>query len=355
MNSDSANENRGRAFRKLLVRLVLVSLSFVSVSTTLSALPGATTNFWYLYFSPVLVSAISFGLRGALVGSVAALVSLIVLLLRLQQLVALAPESLAFHMLLFGAAPQAGLGQIVDTAVLARAGEEVVQAVVAGNRDGFALAVGQVGLGFFCMALTACCIGRQVDRQRRQDAVISEQARTDHLTGLANHRGLMERLDEAVAEGVPFSLLLLDVDGLKGINDRFGHAAGDEALRHAGKNMREMIRNASDLAARYGGDEFAILVAGDADGEAGVRVAKRLLQALSEKPASLPGGQKMPLRVSIGIARAFEDGPEAGQLLVVADQGMYTAKEAGGQLVIRGKAVSGFIRPRIGRRALSLG
>ena len=329
-----------RALRKLLVRLLIVSLSFVSVSTTLSTLPGATTNFWYLYLSPVFVSALSFGLRGALLGSAAAVVALTSLLFRLQQFLALAPESGALQLQLLGAAPQSGLRHIADIAVFAQAGETLLNSItVAGNGDGFALAVGQVGFGLLCMVLGACLIGQQADVQRRQDAVIQELALRDHLTGLANHRGLMERLDDAVADCTPFSLLLIDIDGLKSINDRFGHAAGDLALQHVGKLLRATVRTAGDLAARHGGDEFAVLVSGDPDGSAGTQVGERLLRTLSEHPLRLPQRpQELLIRASVGVASFGDDGSEPRNLLAVADQGMYAAKEAGGQLVIHGSA-----------------
>ncbi len=100
-------------------------------------------------------------------------------------------------------------------------------------------------------------VGRQVDR-------LAKLSETDGLTGLSNGRGLFERLDRELARScrcrAPLTLMIVDLDGLKGINDRFGHRAGDDAIRCVADVIRSQLRE-TDVGARWGGDEFAVLAA----------------------------------------------------------------------------------------------
>jgi|RhiMethySRZTD1v2_1073278.scaffolds.fasta_scaffold05117_14 GGDEF domain-containing protein len=109
-------------------------------------------------------------------------------------------------------------------------------------------------------ALIQGCLGYLLGRRTDRLAELSD---TDPLTGLANRRALQRRLTDEIRRGsryaTPVSLLVLDVDGLKGINDRHGHAAGDAAIRRVAESVRATLR-ASDLGARWGGDEFAIVM-----------------------------------------------------------------------------------------------
>lgn len=150
----------------------------------------------------------------------------------------------------------------------------------------------------------------------------------DPLTGLANRRWLHSRLGDELARaerhGTSLSLLLVDVDDLKRINDEGGHAAGDVALRAVSTALRRTCRR-TDLAARYGGDEFAVL-APLTSAEEAVALADRIAASLrSERSA----GRTAPT-VSVGVAdvvRAGEATPEA--LYAAADQALYEAKEQG--------------------------
>ena len=134
-------------------------------------------------------------------------------------------------------------------------------------------------------------LGRQADRL----AALSE---TDALTGLSNARGLFDRLDRELARSrryrEPLTLLLVDLDGLKGINDRHGHGAGDEALRHLASVIRSQLRE-TDIGARWGGDEFAVVAP---------RTSKVAALALAERIRSLipQDGTEWPLTCSIGVA-----------------------------------------------------
>ena len=153
-------------------------------------------------------------------------------------------------------------------------------------------------------------------------------ARTDPLTGLPNRRAFLERLGDEMARArrshSPVCIAYLDVDNFKHLNDRRGHAEGDQFLRQIAHAIRETVR-AGDVAARLGGDEFAVLFA-DARREAVEPLAHRLLarvQKLGEPHAG------MDLGASVGMAW-FDKAPEGPeQILQRADRAMYEAKSAG--------------------------
>ncbi len=160
---------------------------------------------------------------------------------------------------------------------------------------------------------------------------------TDYLTGLHNRRYLQGRLREELARAErargELACLMIDVDHFKSINDRCGHLGGDAALKEIGRRIDHVIRG-SDTGARFGGDEFAVLVAGAGLSEA-LKLAERIRQAVAGAP--VPTGQGAPIAVtlSIGVAAAR---PEAGtrdfaalsdQLVAAADAALYRAKNAG--------------------------
>ncbi len=164
-----------------------------------------------------------------------------------------------------------------------------------------------------------------IDQARLFDQVRS-MAVSDPLTGLANYRRLIavieSELDRSRRTQRPFSILLLDMDGLKAINDRYGHLVGSRALVRLGKTLKHHSR-AIDTPARYGGDEFA-LVLPEAPKEIAARVSSRIRERLSlenEEPA---------LSVSVGIAAYPEDGDSAEKLLGAADRALYRMKHRSG-------------------------
>lgn len=154
-----------------------------------------------------------------------------------------------------------------------------------------------------------------------------ELARTDYLTSLNNSRafyGLLEtELDRARRYGHTFSLVYLDVDNFKEVNDRFGHTAGDELLRKAAAAMRESIR-ATDIPGRLGGDEFAVFLP-ETDYQQTEAVVKRLREALLKTV----GDNRWPATFSIGVATCEKAGCCADELINMADNLMYSVKDHG--------------------------
>lgn len=171
---------------------------------------------------------------------------------------------------------------------------------------------------------TIMLTGALIDQARLFDQVRS-LAISDPLTGLANYRRLIavieSELDRSRRTRRPFSIVLLDMDGLKGINDRYGHLVGSRSLVRLGKILRNHSR-AIDTPARYGGDEFA-LVLPEAPKEIALRVSARIRERLAteaEEPA---------LSVSAGTAAFPEDGDTAEKLLGAADRTLYRMKNRG--------------------------
>jgi diguanylate cyclase (GGDEF)-like protein/PAS domain S-box-containing protein len=169
------------------------------------------------------------------------------------------------------------------------------------------------------------CLGAAVDitEHKKTEEQALYQARHDGLTGLANYRELMDRLESEVRRVErshnSFSLLLLDLDDLKRINDLQGHLAGNRALRRLAAGMNEYCRS-TDLAARYGGDEFAVLLI-DSDLGMAEHVAERIehrLRSDHEKPQ---------LSVSVGIGLYPDDGRTSAEIIEAADQRLYRRKK----------------------------
>ena len=155
-------------------------------------------------------------------------------------------------------------------------------------------------------------------------------ARVDPLTGLMNRRAFADAMERETARvqryDVPLSLLLLDIDRFKDINDTRGHAAGDAVLRGVGRVLRRISRK-TDLVARWGGEEFVVAL--PLTGAAGARVAaERLRRAIADEVHVLDGGDTLHATASIGMATT--EANEAYESLVArADQGMYAAKSRG--------------------------
>ena len=166
-------------------------------------------------------------------------------------------------------------------------------------------------------------IAVDITEQRALEDHLRRQALSDSLTGLANHRRLFEVLQAEICRSKrterEFSLLLLDLDGLKRINDRFGHLAGNRALCRLAQTLADCCRSV-DTAARQGGDEFA-LVLPETGAAAATLVARRICDLL-EKDAEEPA-----LSVSVGVACYPKDADSIGTLLYAADRALYAMKE----------------------------
>jgi diguanylate cyclase (GGDEF)-like protein len=153
-------------------------------------------------------------------------------------------------------------------------------------------------------------------------------ANMDTLVPVANRRGLTSQLDMMIARferhGTPAALLFVDVDGLKALNDAFGHAAGDAALIHLTEMMVSSVRQ-TDMVARIGGDEFAILL-DHADGEDACETASRLADQVAGAEFCFEG-TCLPLSIAIGFTHIQQgDSPEA--VMDRADEAMYRHKDA---------------------------
>ena len=169
-----------------------------------------------------------------------------------------------------------------------------------------------------------------IGRQRALTRQIARIARTDALTGMLNRGHVLElgqrTMQRCRRDGQSCAILMLDVDRFKEINDRYGHVAGDAALRAIAHALTSCLRP-NDQIGRYGGEEFAVILPGADAREAHV-VAERLRMAVENlKPDWAPGAE--PLTVSGGIAIASEDVSDFTELLIRADKALYRAKDAG--------------------------
>lgn len=175
-------------------------------------------------------------------------------------------------------------------------------------------------------ALMTLVFAAEVSERRRQEEHAQQLAVRDPLTGLANYRLLIERVDEQIKRygrtNKPFVVLLMDLDGLKKINDEYGHLVGSLAICRLAEVLHLSCRE-TDTAARYGGDEFA-LVLSETSAESAALVAKRVAHRLSQD------AEEPRLSVSIGIAEFPRDGATIEHLLSAADQSLYNDKRQAG-------------------------
>jgi len=176
----------------------------------------------------------------------------------------------------------------------------------------------------------------QVRRSRYYDLLRSHYERglslalTDSLTGLNNRRYMEQHLAELMrrtsSSGKPLSLIVGDIDHFKQVNDRYGHAAGDEVLKEVARRLTANLRS-FDMVVRLGGEEFFVAMP-EVGYEAALSVSDRLRRSVAEKPIQIPGQDAIPVTISLGVTMADADEPmEAG--LKRADQAMYRAKQSG--------------------------
>lgn len=161
---------------------------------------------------------------------------------------------------------------------------------------------------------------------------LAQLAVTDGLTSLYNHRHFHERLaleaERSLRNGLPLSLMMIDVDHFKHYNDAHGHPAGDEVLRQLARLLTDG-RRANDFCARYGGEEFAIVLV-DTPKLTAAKVAERLRERIAEHPFMFADEQPLgTMSVSIGVATFPDDAGDAEALVRSSDAALYTAKHGG--------------------------
>ena len=166
------------------------------------------------------------------------------------------------------------------------------------------------------------------ERLEQANAELLNLATTDPLTGLLNRRKFEEVMQHEVARAVrygPLSLLLIDLDFFKQVNDCYGHHAGDEALKTVAGVLNSCCRS-TDVCARLGGDEFAVILP-QTDAAAAPFVRDRILHTIAQTPLPL-GERQIKLSLSIGIASLPDDATESEALIAFADSAMYRVKQA---------------------------
>jgi diguanylate cyclase (GGDEF)-like protein len=169
-------------------------------------------------------------------------------------------------------------------------------------------------------------IGVLIEKAQLED-LLREQASTDPLTRLYNRRFVEERLNAEISRTrrskEPLALLLLDVDDLKRVNDRYGHLVGDTLLRNVARALKSACR-VSDIVARFAGDEFLAILPSTGKAEA-QKVVERVMGLLANDPVAA-GDEKLPLQVTIGLAEFPADGEDATSLFAAADADLYRRK-----------------------------
>jgi diguanylate cyclase (GGDEF)-like protein/PAS domain S-box-containing protein len=208
----------------------------------------------------------------------------------------------------------------------------------------------EANISLYCDRVTGDPIGyvnvvrnvaeRKAAEERLQDAYLALEAlaSVDPLTGAANRRQLDESLEHdwrrAIRTASPISLLLFDVDHFKLYNDLYGHLRGDTCLRQIAETARQIFRRSGDTVARFGGEEFAIILP-DTDRTGAFDLAQRLRQAVEDLRIEHAGSQHTMVTVSVGCATIVpEPGAEANTLIEAADRALYEAKRTGRNRVI---------------------
>jgi len=190
---------------------------------------------------------------------------------------------------------------------------------------------GEVELGPTGRAVRAWGSAQDVTERHRVQEELRRMALTDPLTGLGNRLLLIGRLRDAIAElaagGGHVTVIAVDLDGLKSVNDTHGHATGDELLRETATRLRSVVRD-GDTVARFGGDEFVLLCAG-VEPPAATRLAERIVTEMSA-PYELPGGITAWAGASVGVTVTTDPTADIDRLLAQADRALYTAKGSGG-------------------------
>ena len=172
---------------------------------------------------------------------------------------------------------------------------------------------------------------REVEERKQAQSALERLATIDTLTGLANRRYFLELAERAFYQAQrynrPLSVVMIDVDNFKQINDTFGHAAGDQVLAGISKRMQQVLRR-SDILGRYGGDEFVVLLP-ETGQEGARRMTERLREAVARNVETI-GNLDLPVSLSVGVSSSFGmTNITLDQLLQRADKALYTSKQSG--------------------------
>jgi diguanylate cyclase (GGDEF)-like protein len=177
----------------------------------------------------------------------------------------------------------------------------------------------------------------------RLHRIVERQALIDGLTGVANRRQCEESLTAEIARAerlaTPFTLVLADLDDFKNVNDLHGHTVGDDVLREFASVLRSTVRE-SDLAGRWGGEEFLVLLTGT-EAEGGLRLAERVRRALGERTFVGKDGRPFTVTCSFGVTQHSASGDER-ELFANADRALYRAKRSGKNCVELNEGVRSF-------------
>ena len=224
-----------------------------------------------------------------------------------------------------------GIGLLVATSTLIIVGPSVMSRTAYTALELFAVLVYTA----YAIYLAAHSRSTHVNLERAYSGhleELSQRLRTmayrDALTGLYNHRYFYEQLshevERSIRYGQPLTVLLMDMNNFKQINDTFGHLVGDKFLSLVGQVISRQIRS-SDIGARYGGDEFVVILPNTTLEEAR-STAEKLEFAVSQAAAMSPGDENVRLGISIGIAVCPDDTRTPGELLQIADSRLYDVK-----------------------------
>ena len=219
--------------------------------------------------------------------------------------------------------------------VLFIAGYMVSLGTFSGQRDASHLVVSLIFALGACFVLLVCVLAHGTVKDIKRIATLEAETITDPLMGIFNRRCFERRLEEEYARarryGFPLSLLMIDIDHFKKVNDDHGHPAGDLVLKGIGGILKGAVRNV-DVPARYGGEEVALLLPHTPDKDATV-LADRIRRAIEDHLflVDAPGRSGIPVHctVSIGIAAMTPECTSAGEFLQMADSAMYRAKQDG--------------------------
>jgi diguanylate cyclase (GGDEF)-like protein len=314
-----------RFSRRLLFYGSLIDLLFATVLLWFSG--GEASPFFFIYLLVILMAALTLGLRPcfALAGFASGLY-LLVGSFALSQMLSL-PEELRRDIVRLAADPGAS-GQVLSWTALA--GQALLNGLSRVWANIAALWLTAYVAAFF--AQEAARVRQSIQEAREK---VEGFSRIDWLTGLYNRRHfhylLSQEISRAERYARPLSLLLMDSDNLKTVNDTYGHHAGDHLLATLAGLLRTETR-LSDTVVRYGGDEFVILLP-DTD-PIGARFLAERLRAAVEQVEFVWQNQRIPISVTIGLASLPQDAIDGASLIARADAALYAGKRAGRNRVV---------------------